>query len=273
MPTTNYKKFLSYEDAKKAVRAAGITTKREYDKKYRLISGLPSTMYLKNVYPEFEGFKSFLSEKKSKYATLDELKDFLQKNGIENISQYKLKYHASIKKLPCDPIKYYKVDASEIFSNIGTFDSFKKKTYGTLKQLKEFIKNNSISSLSEYWSKYKDSKVKFPYYPVYYYGKSSEELFSHEENESYMPLCQLKKYVASKGIYDMDSLIEYTMKNSDPAIPEDIESEYHDDFDGWDNFFEKREVPEDKFDKKQCYDAICEMEKQLAILKTRLFKN
>lgn len=273
MPTTNYKKFLSYEDAKKAVRAVGITTKREYDKKYKLISGLPSTMHLRNVYPEFDGFKSFLSGKKSKYATLDELKDFMQKNGIENISQYRLKYNASIKKLPYNPVKYYKVDASEIFSNIGKFDSFKKQTYGTLKQLMEFIKENSISSLTEYWSKYKESKVKFPYYPVYYYGKSSEELFSHEENESYMPLCELKKYVASKGIYDMDSLIDYTMKNSDPAIPEDIESEYPDDFDGWENFFEKKEVPEGKFDKNQCYAAILEMEKQLAIIKASLLEN
>jgi hypothetical protein len=94
-------RFLSYSEAATVVRAAGVSSFRDYARIYRQYPGLPSTP--NKAYTEWQGWGSFLDIQVPTYA---EARKIVEQLGIKTAAEYTSRYREHL-GLPSSPYKLY----------------------------------------------------------------------------------------------------------------------------------------------------------------------
>lgn len=138
------KDFLSFEEAKKAVKANNISTQQDYHSRYREVKGLPSAPYLayKN---EWQGFQDFFGIERE-YMSYDEAKVFIQKHNIATQQEYKKRYKEISDSLSSDPRRIY----GKSWKGWGDFLSAGRGRYATLTEARKIVRQNKIKNVRQY---------------------------------------------------------------------------------------------------------------------------
>ncbi len=230
--------YLTWQEASKATRVLGITSKEEYSKNYLSDIRLPSSPHY-NYGSDFPGWPVFLGKRKEKlYQTWQEASKAAKKLGITTVEDYKKRYKED-PKLPADPPTFRGCPGWTIF-----FGRELKEFYPTWKEVSEVCKNKNIKSGAEYFSLCdKDSKLPRDPYRVYPDFPGFAKAFGLKKLvENPYPTWQEASKAAKK--LGIKSSVKYEKeREKDPrlyAMPTNM----YQDFPGWATFLG---IPEREF--------------------------
>jgi superfamily II DNA or RNA helicase len=153
-------KFLSYDDLRAVVIAAGVKTKREYVREALKHANWPSNpSTLKEFAGLWESWEDFCD---TKNLTLEDLKSEIKKAGIKDSTEY-FKVFKSHKGWPSSP--------DQVYAEWGGWGSiFEKKGYLSFENLKLAAQANNINGRRDYRVRYKDF-TGWPAVPEKVYGE------------------------------------------------------------------------------------------------------
>ena len=266
------RQYLSYTELKKRVQALGITSRREYKRKYKEIAGAPSSP--NQVYKkEWEGWVAFLgksSKRERQYLSYTELKKRVQALGITSRREYKRKYK-EIAGAPSNPNQVYKKEWEgwvaflgkskqqylDIFSGMSFQQKQHRRQYLSYIELKKQVQILGITSWIEYRRRYKEIlgapsnpkliyKTEWKGWSVFLEKPKQQylDIFSgmsfqqKQHRRQYLSYTELKKQVRALGI---TSSLEYKRKYKDIlGAPSDPAQKYKKEWEGWRIFLGKQ---------------------------------
>lgn len=167
--------FYEYNTAVEFLKNKNIKTVKQFRKLKKINNWtfLPSNpeKYYKDKFISYNIFLSnnSISNKKKKFFTYNEAKNYLKDKNLNSYKEYKnyIKYN-NIDFLPKNPIDYYKMEYisnGDFLSNFNISSKNLHEQYNIV-DLKKFIKDNEINDLIEYRQFLKNNEIKiFPYNP------------------------------------------------------------------------------------------------------------
>lgn len=221
--------------AKVAAKKLGVKSKSDYDKRYRIMPGLPSNPWIiyKNI--GWIGWGDFLGKKpKAKvYETLEEVKEAAGKLGIKSCIEYFSKY----KNDPRLPRSLFRKFKNKGWEGWGAFFNKKKNEfYKNIEDAKASVKRLGIKSTMEYGKRrFEDSMLHSD--PDKYYKdtwKNWYNFFDKKKPRLYAKYNDAKNAAIKLGI---KSSIQYQKYyTQDKRLPAHPNKKYRDK--GWINWAE-----------------------------------
>ena len=189
------KTFPTYEEAQRIVQEKGINSKNEYMSSHKEL-GLPS---LPNEYYKDKGWidwYDFLSKSKDSYPTYEEAQRIVKENGINSQADYMSSYQAL--GLPSSPnISYKDKGWIDWYSFLGK----SKASYPTYEEAQRIVKENGITSQTDYKSSHKE--LGLPSSPNRFYkniGWNDWYDFLGKSKDSYPTYEEAQRIVKENGI-------------------------------------------------------------------------
>lgn len=171
-------KYITFEDASKAVQDLDIRTTRELERRYKEDIKLPRapSKYYPDWHAKGGAYVFFGTAKFKPYVNIIEAMESTQSLQIKNLSEY-LKNYKQDPRLPYRPDKAYQ----EEFKSIGGWDVFFGRTlkYETFFEASEAVKKLGIKSTKEY-VKRKNEDPRLPWQPRIQYAKEWNKLGPNE---------------------------------------------------------------------------------------------
>ncbi len=230
--------YLTLNEAMNATRGLGITSSREYKKRYKedpLLPARPNVFY-SNEWPSQKGagWVFFLGEKAKKYyLTLEETINAARGLGITSSREYEERYKED-PLLPARPQVFYS-DEWLLGKGAGWAYFFGRKVkeyYLTLAEARNAVRNLGITSNIEYGKRYKEDPL-LPARPEVFYSdewpiKNGYSLFYGEGFKVFYPtLAEARRAVATLGIKSKEQYL--TDYKKDPHLPVDPVRVYSDE--------------------------------------------
>jgi hypothetical protein len=235
-------------EAIKAIKLLRISTRKEYDDRYKEDPRLPSNLkkYYSKEWPIKDGKVDFLGiSLKNTYKKLALAQKAIEKLGITSMREYSKRYKED-PRLPSNPHEYYYREwPAKAFNT--TFDGIiKEEKYRRFSEAQAAVINLGIKSSNEYYKRYKEDP-KLPPNPKFYYAgnwpaKNGWPIFLGTEIVSlYSTFAEAQEAAALLGI---KSSSEYRLRRKeDPRLPSDPTKSYSKDWpikDGWSVFLRRK---------------------------------
>ncbi|MFB6181548.1 MAG: integrase repeat-containing protein [Candidatus Magasanikbacteria bacterium] len=233
-------RFLSFDELKKEVQAAGVESSSEYQEEQKEHDNWPSTpnrAYSK----QWSSWYDFLGKEKPKerFLGFNELQKEIQAADIMNRSEYR-KEQKEHDNWPSQPYRTY----SEQWIDWYDFLEKEKPEYISFNELKKEVQSAGIESRREYREEQKEHN-RWPSNPVKYYQNKWKNWYDFlgKEKSEYLNFSELKKEVQATGIESHIEYIEEQKKHDSwPSTPDRI---YSEQWTNWYDFLDK-EKPEEK---------------------------
>ncbi|WP_397471156.1 VPA1269 family protein [Rheinheimera sp.] len=225
--------FLSYEEAQIIVQNLGISSSKEYSKKYKAISGLPSVP--SSIYKgKWLGWKSFFGLPSNLYLNFDQAKDWVKEQKITTRDKY---YASRILAcgLPFNPKKLYK----EEWTSWREFLYKPTITYLDYNDAKKEVIELGIGSITEYRARFSESKGLHANPDRYY----TEDWLGWSDflPAKYISYNEAKRLVQELGIF---SSSEYaSIYKNILGLPSDPKRVYKNDWVSWSDFLPELSSP------------------------------
>lgn len=273
--------FVSFEEARKIVKLAGIIKESQYRSEYRKYPGLPS--FPNKTYPEFTTWYEFL-DIPPKYETIEEARIAFMKLGIKTIKDYHEK-HKEDPRLPGRPDFFYKISFREFLTGkkriLKTTEPAKrylprKKIYRSFQKAKEAAQRLGIKNSMEYREKFKQDPLLIhnpQIYPEFtdwadFLGNSSlRKIKQRQKKILILPYETYEEICAAVRKLGIKTAEEYGRRyREDIRLP--CHPEKFTEFEGWPHLLGK----EHKTPKYETFDEICRAVQNLKIPNVRQYR-
>ena len=235
------RQYLSYTDLQIQVQALGITTRTEYEKRYKEIPGAPSRpdqIYVK----EWKGWYSFFGtrhHRKRQYLSYTDLQIQVQALGITTFIEYEKMYH-KIPGAPARPDRVYKKKWKGWPAFLGTGPQ-RQRQYLSYTDLQIQVQALGITSAIEYQRNY-HKILGAPSHPNQTYTEW-ENWYAflgtrHHRKRPHLSYTDLQKKVQALGITNSrEYKIRYKEILGAPSHPERTYTEWE----NWLTFLQKKD--------------------------------
>ena len=217
------KTFPTYEEAQRIVKENGINSQSAYKSSYNAL-GLPSNP---NVCYKGKGWidwHSFFGKAKVSYPAYEEAKRIVQENGITSSDDYKSSYKEL--GLPANPSATYK---NKGWIDWYSFFGRSKVSYPTYEEAQRIVKENGITSQTDYRSSYQ--ALGLPSAPDLFYknrGWIDWHSFFGKTKASYPTYEEAQRIVKKNGV---NSKTAYKSSYKELGLPSNPNQFYRDK--GW----------------------------------------
>ncbi|MDN3489695.1 MULTISPECIES: VPA1269 family protein [unclassified Pseudoalteromonas] len=224
--------YATLSDAKKAIQALGVTTRREYKRQYK---SDPLLISAPNIYYEddWKGWRDFFDTNQNFYSSIDLAEKAVSVLGITTSTQYMAQYKQD-PQLPSVPGITY----SSEWKGWKSFLGKEKEVYTSYSLAQKAVIDLGIKTQKAYISCRRNDPL-LPFSPDKVFFKEWEgwQHFLNTFDESYFDLSSAKKAVISLGI---QSSSEYVKRyKEDPRLPAKPTRKYKDEWPGWFSFLGK----------------------------------
>jgi len=230
--------YVTYEEASTAVQSLGITTEKEYKKRFIEDPKLPRTPRLKYK-KKWISFSEFTGTNKGFYSTYDEASNAALKLGITTSKEYRQRYKED-SLLPVTPNIFYNKDWLNWFKFLGKDN---KTFYPSIEEAIAASKSLGIYNSKEYTLRYKEDP-RLPSNPkiIYKNERFSWALFFGENAKKNYS----KYYEASEAsvLLGISSFAEYNRRyKEDYLLPCNPKITYKKHWKDWSSFLEYQKEP------------------------------
>jgi superfamily II DNA or RNA helicase len=247
--SNKFKKYRSYEEAKKYAIAQNLKSSKEWNK-FTKLKNFPTDIPKRPIYyKEFEGYGKFLgtgiiAPMRRKFRPYIQAKKFVQSLKLKNYEEWK-KYTRS-KDFPSDlstvPYKTYKKDFVSIGDFLGTGTIAKQKIkYRDFDKVKKFAQKLKIKTLDEWKIQSKNFPQDIPNAPWHVYRnkgwKGTRDFLNNAKK--LLSYNEAKKFIRKFNIKSSNEWRRYFKKNTVPKfIPSSPDSFYKNknQWKGWGDF-------------------------------------
>jgi hypothetical protein len=219
-------------EARQAMVRLGITSRREYYRRYKEDAGLPAAP--EHVYKaEWQDWSHFLDRpKRIFYPILAEARQAVLRLGITSVMEYKQRYKEDA-SLPANPALVYKAEWQD-WSHF--LEMSKRIFHPTLAEARQAVVRLGITFFREYKRRYKED-AGLPANPAQVY-KAEWQDWSHflgnQKAQFYTTLAEASQAAINLGI---TSSTEYSRRyKEDPSLPSAPDFCYATEWQTWSNF-------------------------------------
>lgn len=203
------KRFYSYQEAMRKVHDAGIKTRSEYQKWYKIDPMLPAKPWI--VYSEHYENSEFFS--KTGFYTYEEALQKVNEAGVKSTREYK-QWHKLDPRMPSHPWAVY----GDEFNNDEFFYKSKRGKFYTYEEAIHKVHEARIKSTAEY-RKWQKSDPRLPAQPKRFYGDEFDnaQFFGKPQKKPIYSYREAMHRVQQAGI---KSTAEYKhWQRADPRMP------------------------------------------------------
>ena len=228
--------FPSYEEAQRIAQQAGITTQKEYQKRYKELK-LPSAPYA-YYKDQWQGLGEFLRTGRIRtrgtdFPSYEEAQRIAQRAGITTAQAYKKRYKEL--GLPSNPDGFYKDQWQGWREFLGT-GRIRGTDFPSYKEAQRIAQQARITTVEEYKKRYKE--LGLPSAPYAYYKEQWQGLgkflgTGRTRRTDFPSYEEAQRIVQQAGI---KSSLEYKKRYNGLGLPSASNRTYKDQWQGWREF-------------------------------------
>jgi len=267
--------YATYDEARDAARALGITSNNEYKNRYKedpRLPGLPSGKYPDEFvsWPDFLGTENISTMERSDqlYATYDEARGAARALGIKTRLEYLSRYSEN-PRLPANPPSKFRgtfVSWSDYLGS-GRISNQERSVqlYATYDEARNAARALGLKSIHEYNARYKEDS-RLPRNPNMKYGRdfvswpdflgTKNISMKERSGQFYATYDEARDAARALGIKTSTEYVERYQE--DPRLPRDVGRKYGQAFTGWGDFLGTGNAPAVKRKPGEIYSSFDE---------------